>query len=179
MGIRGLLLAAMLLAAYATPASATMRISENRGGQIGQYLQTFAMVRASGERVVIDGDCLSACTLILGIVPRSRICVTPRAVFGFHAAWVPGRDGQPVTSVPGTQELWKNYPSWVRRWINRHGGLSRHMIYLRGPDLYSIVPSCSSHTAERHVRGRTTSRHSRYVARAVGYQRAAAANDRR
>jgi hypothetical protein len=184
MHIRGLLLIAILTAAaaaYAVPASAAMRISEDRGGQIGHYLQRFAMVRASGERVVIDGDCLSACTLILGTVPRSRICATPRAVFGFHAAWKPGRDGRPVTSGPGTRELWKNYPWRVRRWINRHGGLSRHMIYLRGHDLYRIVPSCSARHAQRQARRHRThrSRRDRYVARAMRYQRAASANDSR
>ncbi len=178
MRIRGLLLAAMLLAAYATPASATMRISEDRGGQIGHYLQTFAMLRSSGERVVIDGNCLSACTLVLGMIPSSRICATSRAVFGFHAAWMPGRDGQPVTSNLGTRELWKVYPIRVRHWINRHGGLSRHMIYLQGRDLYSIVPSCATQTAQHRVRHRARSRH-RYVARSVRYQRAAAANDSR
>ena len=134
MRIRGLLLAAMMLAAYAAPASATMRISEDRGGQIGHYLQAFAMLRSSGERVVIDGNCLSACTLILGMIPRSRMCATSRAVFGFHAAWMPGRNGQPVTSALGTKELWKVYPRRVRYWINRHGGLSRQMIYLQGRD---------------------------------------------
>ena len=179
MRIRGLLLSAMLLAAYATPAAATMRISEDRGGQIGRYLQAFAMLRSSGERVVIDGNCLSACTLILGMIPRSRICATSRAVLGFHAAWMPGRDGRPVTSSLGTQELWKIYPRRVRRWINRHGGLSRQMIYLQGRALYRIVPSCVLHSVQRQARHRTRSRRSRVVARSLRYQRAAAANDRR
>ncbi len=180
MRMRGLLLTAMLLAAYATPASATMRISEDRGGQIGHYLQAFATLRSSGERVIVDGNCLSACTLVLGMIPRSRMCATSRAVFGFHAAWMPGRDGRPVTSSLGTQELWKVYPLRVRRWINRHGGLSRQMIYLQGRALYSIIPSCASQTVQRQARRRRThSRRSRYAARSLRYQRAAAANDRR
>lgn len=179
MRIRGLLLAAILMAAYATPAPAAMRISGDRGGQIGHYLQAFAMLRSSGERVIIDGNCLSACTLILGMVPRSRMCATPRAVFGFHAAWLPGRDGRPVTSTLGTRELWKVYPAQVRRWINRNGGLSRQMIYLRGHDLYSIVPSCGVERTQREARQRTRSQRGRYIARSLRYQRAAAANNRR
>ena len=185
MRIRGLLLIAMLMAAYAAPASATMRISEDRGGQIGQYLQAFTVLRSSGEKVVIDGNCLSACTLVLGMIPRNRMCATSRAVLGFHAAWMPGRNGQPVTSDLGTRELWKVYPWSVRRWINRHGGLSRHMIYLQGHDLYRIVPSCAVQTARRHDRRRMLARaqsryrHHRLVARSLRYQRAAAANDRR
>jgi hypothetical protein len=116
-----------------------MRISEDRGGQIGRYLQAYAAVRSSGENVVVDGNCLSACTLLLGVVPRERICATQNARFGFHAAWMPDHDGRPVTSPLGTQALWNIYPASVRRWINQHGGLSRKMIFLQGRDLNGIV----------------------------------------
>ena len=143
MHIRGLVLGAAVLALSATSASATMRIAEDRGGQIGHYLQAFTTVRSSGESVVVDGSCFSACTLVLGIVPRERICATQRARFGFHAAWMPDRDGRPVTSPLGTQALWSIYPASVRQWINRHGGLSRKMIFMQGQDLNGIVASCN------------------------------------
>src|SRR5262249_34348411 len=68
-------------------ASATVRITDDYGGVIGDYLDRFKSVRDSGERVIIDGLCLSACTLVLGIVPQDHICVTSRARLGFHAAW--------------------------------------------------------------------------------------------
>jgi len=174
MRIRSLVLSTMVLACGVTSASATMRIAEDRGGQIGHYLQTFALVRSSGERVVIDGNCLSACTLVLGLVPRSRVCATPRARFGFHAAWMPDSDGRPVTSPMGTQALWNIYPSHVRRWINRHGGLSRKMIYLQGRDLDGIVASCGQPT--RRVQ---TNSVRRYSTQTLRYQRASAASDRR
>jgi hypothetical protein len=172
MKIRGLLLlCAGMLAASVTSASATMYISEDRGGQIGQYLQNFAAMRSSGERIVVDGNCLSACTLVLGVIPRNRICATDRARFGFHAAWMPDPTGRPVTSAAGTQALWRVYPSSVRRWINRHGGLSRHMIYLQGRDLAGIVPSCESVTRRADARsGR------RNASRTVQYERTGAAS---
>lgn len=174
MRIRGLLLCALLLAAGIVPASATMRISEDRGGQIGQYLQAFALVRASGEKVVIDGNCLSACTLVLGIVPRERICATDRARLGFHAAWMPDEDGRPVTSTMGTQALWRIYPQSVRNWINRNGGLTRKMIYLEGRSLTGIVPSCGAPTRRAEVRSER-----RYAPRPVRYEGASAASERR
>ena len=174
MGIRGLALCAAVLASGVTSASATMRIAEDRGGQIGRYLQTFAEVRSSGERVVIDGNCLSACTLVLGLVPRSRVCATPRARFGFHAAWMPDSDGRPVTSPMGTQALWNIYPLPVRSWISRHGGLSRKMIYLQGRDLDGIVASCDQPT--RRVQTRSERR---LTTGSLRYERASAANDRR
>jgi hypothetical protein len=174
MRIRGLLLCIVaLFASGSVPASATMRISEDRGGQIGQYLQAFALLRSSGERVVVDGNCLSACTLVLGVIPRERICATERARFGFHAAWMPDSDGRPVTSPMGTQALWRIYPSHVRSWINRHGGLSRKMIYLEGRALSGIVASCASAGREQAKSER------RYAPRPVRYERASAASYRR
>jgi hypothetical protein len=174
MCIRGLLLCAALLASGVSSASATMRIAEDRGGQIGQYLQNFTALRSSGEQVEIDGNCLSACTLVLGLIARDHICATPRARFGFHAAWMPDADGRPVTSPMGTQALWNIYPVSVRHWISRHGGLSRRMIYLQGHSLNGIVASCDRPT----LRARLPSER-RFSVRPVRDIPANAASDRR
>jgi len=198
MWFRGTLLSAIAVASVmTTPASATMRIAEDRGGQIGHYLQAFAVLRSSGENVMVDGNCLSACTLVLGLIPRSRICATPRARFGFHAAWMPDSDGTPVTSQLGTQALWNIYPKDVRRWINRNGGLSRKMIYMQGSAMHGIVKECGAaqaetrraeatparHRAERRAEARYDRRASRRAAshatrRVVRYSAISAANDR-
>ncbi len=174
MRIRSLVLCVVMLASGVTSAAATMRIAEDRGGQIGHYLQAFAMLRSSGERVVVDGNCLSACTLVLGLIPRERVCATSRARFGFHAAWMPDVDGLPVTSPLGTQALWNIYPTPVRRWINRHGGLSRKMIFMQGSDLGGIVASCEQPTRQAE---RPSVR--RLVTGSIRYHSANAASDRR
>ena len=143
MRVRATLLGAALIATiWATGASATMRISDDVGGRIGAYVDQYSDIRNSGERVVIDGACLSACTLVLGIVPRNRICVTRRATLGFHAAWMPGPNGKPVPSEVGTRALWDLYPSHVRQWISSRGGLSPKMMFLRGRELMSMYPEC-------------------------------------
>lgn len=134
--------AAALTLAMTADASATMRISDDVGGRIGAYVDQYMAARNSGERVVIDGVCLSACTLVLGIVPRSRICVTRKAMLGFHAAWMPGPEGKPVPSAVGTQALWEIYPSHVKRWISARGGLSKKMMFLRGRELQNMYPQC-------------------------------------
>src|SRR6185503_19428022 len=63
-GASALFACAAVLASSVMSASAMVRIGEDRGGQIGHYKKTFAMFRSSGERVVVDGNCLSACTLV-------------------------------------------------------------------------------------------------------------------
>jgi len=134
--------AAMLLVTSVAAASATVRISDDPGGQIGDYLTKFRALRLSGERVEIDGTCASACTMLLGTVPRSRICVTPRAVLEFHSAWNPTPYGGEVASRAGNQILWSTYPSRVRKWISRHGGLNARIIKLSGAALASMYPAC-------------------------------------
>ena len=63
-------LASVFVTAFlADTASADMRIV-NDPGEVSPYVLRFNKVRATGERVVIDGPCLSACTLLTGIVPR-------------------------------------------------------------------------------------------------------------
>jgi hypothetical protein len=141
-------IAALAGALTISPASATIRISGDGGGQIGAYLQRHEAMRQSGERVVIDGLCLSACTMVLGAIPRNRICVTSRAVLGFHAAYDLDQSGRQVTSHGGTALLMEYYPPQVRSWIARRGGLSREMIFLSGRGLSSMFASCDSPAGE-------------------------------
>ena len=142
MRFRAVVLGAVVAALSLSSASAAVRIVGDAGGQIGPYLEHLASVRSSGERVIIDGPCMSACTMILGVIPRGRICVTPRARLGFHAAWNPGSDGRPITSRGGTDLLMDIYPPNVRRWIASKGGLSQRMLVLHGRELASMYPTC-------------------------------------
>ena len=89
-----LLTAALAAAIVSSSAEAAVRIKADAGGMIGPYLESLIALRGSGERVIIDGPCLSACTMVLGVIPRERICVTRRARLGFHAAWRPGENGR-------------------------------------------------------------------------------------
>jgi len=136
------LLGAVLAALTASTAPAAVRIKADPGGQIGPYLEELEQLRGSGERVIIDGPCLSACTMVLGVIPRNRICVTPRARLGFHAAWHPGDNGRQVTSRAATQLLMDIYPENVRTWIKERGGLTPRMMFLSGRELAAMYQTC-------------------------------------
>src|ERR1700704_4977326 len=126
----------------ASPASAEVRILASPGGEVGPFLDLFARVRASGERVVIDGPCLSACTLVLSAVPSERICVTRRAVLGFHAARSMDARGRLYAEPEASQVVLEAYPAAVRGWISRRGGLTSRLLLLRGRELAAIYPTC-------------------------------------
>jgi len=130
---------------YATVAQAELRITRDTGGYVEAYRTKFEQVRDSGRRVIIDGVCNSACTLVLGIVPRDRICVTPRASLGFHQAYYDTNHtfGIKVASGEGTSELMSTYPPEVKAWIRRSGGLTTEMKRLKnGADLWKIANPC-------------------------------------
>jgi hypothetical protein len=138
------IVAAMLLVMLVSPsAMADIRIRASGGGQIGQYLRLFAVLRASGQRIVIDGPCLSACTLIVTMVPRDRICTTRRAVLGFHAPYLPGETGRELRFAEATKIVLDMYPPQLRNWIRRKGGLTSRPIYLRGRELAALYRPCS------------------------------------
>jgi hypothetical protein len=105
-------------------------------------MDLFERVRDSGERVVIDGPCLSACTLVLDLVPNDRICVTRRAILGFHAARSMDRRGRTYAEPEASEVVLAAYPAAVRDWIRRRGGLTSRLLLLRGRELASIYPTC-------------------------------------
>ena len=123
-------------------ARADLRIVSSSGGEVSSYLQLFASVRESGERVIIDGPCLSACTLVLSMVPEERICVTRRALLGFHAARRVDEQGQVYAAPSETRVLVATYPAPVRSWIERNGGLTQKPIFMRSRQLAELYPRC-------------------------------------
>jgi hypothetical protein len=135
-------IAIALLFALAVPAHAEIRILGSPGGQVGPFIDLFDQVRASGERVVIDGPCISACTLVLSVVPNERICVTRRAVLGFHGARSMDRRGRLYAEPEASEQVLEAYPAAVRSWIRRRGGLTSRLLLLRGRELAAIYPVC-------------------------------------
>jgi len=129
-------------------AKSEVLIKNDGGGHIPQYFAKYLYLQLSGEHVVIDGNCLSACTLALGLLAQDRRCFTREARLGFHAARTE-ESGTPHTMDPfGTDVFWLVYPPEIRRWISRHGGLTSRMIYLEGKELAAMYPPC-----RRPIRG--------------------------
>jgi hypothetical protein len=137
-------LAGALASALTTcAASADVRITNDPGGEVASYVQKFQQMRETGERIVIDGPCLSACTLLTGLMPRDHVCVTSRAVLGFHAAsYYDDTSRSLVPTREGSRVVMRLYPNEIRSWINRHGGLRPQLITLRGRELTALYHTC-------------------------------------
>jgi len=124
---------ALAMVASSFPAEAeTINVSDSHGGSVAEYNTRWAGLAARGVNVRIVGPCQSACTVLLGHIPRSRICVTSAASFGFHLAH--------LSSASAT--LWNSYQADIQAWINQHGGLQRDFIWLRAPETYRFFHRC-------------------------------------
>jgi hypothetical protein len=124
---------ALFFAIAAIPARAeTIDVYDDHGGIVPEYDAHWAELGSRGVNVRIVGPCQSACTVLLGHIPRDRICVTPEARFGFHLAKVPR----------STAILWNSYDSDIRGWINAHGGLTSDFIWMGAPDIYNYFKKC-------------------------------------
>ncbi|MGO9358587.1 MAG: hypothetical protein ACLP1D_13080 [Xanthobacteraceae bacterium] len=138
--------AVLLIALFAaTQARADLHITRDHGGYVEEYKAKYAHIRDTHQRVIIDGICNSACTMVFGIVPMNKICVTPRASLGFHEAYYDKAFtfGIKVTSYEGTSDLMSYYPSTVKDWIERNGGLTTEMKKItNGAELWKIVDPC-------------------------------------
>jgi hypothetical protein len=124
-------------------------INFDEGGQIANYVTKYIAWKFSDERVVINGPCASACTIVLGAIPMDRICVTPRAKLGFHSAWshketIDGVEVK-VKSFESTDWLWRMYPKPVQQWILVHGGLPppSGMLFLEKEEIVKLFTPCS------------------------------------
>ncbi len=87
--------------------AATIDVDDNHGGRVKAYDARWAAAAARGDSVRIVGPCQSACTVLLGHIPRSQICVTPNASFGFHLA----------KTLEATTILRNAYASDIKGWI--------------------------------------------------------------
>lgn len=129
----------------ASPARADLRITRDHGGYVTEYKAKYERIRDRKERVIIDGICNSACTMVFGIVPMNKVCVTPRASLGFHLAYFDKAFtfGIKVMSDEGTSDLMSYYPQPLKAWIGRNGGLTPEMKKIKnGRDLWTIVDPC-------------------------------------
>ena len=127
-----LLLAALVFTAFSASAAETIDVFDNHGGRVVEYNARWAALGARGVNVRITGPCQSACTVLLKHIPRSRICVTPEARFGFHQANLP----------EATATLWSGYGSDIRAWINAHGGLQKEFVWMGAPDVFRYFKKC-------------------------------------
>ncbi len=137
------------------PPPAPVVVIHDDGGGIVDAFARASRATTARRRVEVRGECASACTMVLAL--SDRICVGPHASFGFHQAYIPLPRQKYATwnrSEVGTAVLMAHYPPAVVTWIERRGGLTGDLIWLKGAELEAIVPACQRASAAEGGRER-------------------------
>jgi len=119
-------------------------ITNDRGGVITRFVSKYKRWAAQGKLVVVDGYCASSCTTAIGIIPRHNLCVTRRAIWGFHGAWA--RSGFSRIELPDQTHLMTDaYTSDINAWIQSKGGLKTYktMLLMRYPETAKYFRMCN------------------------------------
>lgn len=95
------------------------RIRDDRGGNLMRYIEKYARWSVRGDRVIIEGSCQSACTMLLGLFDSERVCATNAAMFGFHSAALGDKYAD-----DGTRLMWTLYRGRTAEVLAAHGWTS-------------------------------------------------------
>ena len=127
---------------FAVAQGAAFIVRNDRGGIVGVRADEIRRLKASGQRVEIQGNiCLSSCTMYLG---AGDVCINPDTRFGFHG---PSYYGKPL--APEYFEYWSeviadHYPKPVRDWFMQKARHRLNGYYtVKGAELIRLgLPSC-------------------------------------
>lgn len=155
--ILSVLIFILMLMPSTIEASPTKVIKFDAGGGVREYLNSLSLLKLYNVLVVVDGPCMSACTIYLDLYKTDKICSTPRGEFWFHSAYV---EKMPLIARAHTtngvsavyqdmadkamiiitnKKMMAKYPKKATSMIESSGGLTKEWIRIRGTD---IVKSC-------------------------------------
>lgn len=110
------------------------------GGDVETYTRWWDRVAAADDTVVIDGACISACTIFLGKIAPERVCMTEKAVLGLHrVSGTPNDDDMTEIYVRMT------YPKWIQDMIIARGPLKTWPMWFYPEDLWPNIQMCPGH----------------------------------
>jgi hypothetical protein len=93
------------------------------GGKLDEHWYRFKAMNAAGVEVEVRGRCQSACTLITGVIPKSRLCFGENSLLAIH--WAREGSWNGPLSYKSTQWVLDHYPDDIREWINSLGGIDK------------------------------------------------------
>ncbi|MGX9944889.1 hypothetical protein ACTG4Q_20720 [Bradyrhizobium denitrificans] len=122
--LKALALAGLVMIAAVSPSRALV-IKNDEGGVIVDFVKKYSDIRDRGEKVIVDGECDSSCTIFLGIVPKKNFCITQNAKLGFHTALLRTVESDGSVSWSHAAEfsalMWNLYPGYIRAHLKRVG----------------------------------------------------------
>lgn len=121
-------------------------VKDDYGGYISRYIAMYKLEAGKGTSYILDGACASACTTILGIIPKARVCTTSKGTLGFHSGyiWWFGKWHSPYD----TKLMWSFYPEEVRAVLIKNfgwdGGKGQKHLEMMWIDAGSFYDACDA-----------------------------------
>lgn len=121
----------------------------SHGGSVDKFMWAAADVLESGRQVKIAGRCVSACAIFADLA-RPNVCITNRAVFGFHLATTTTmvfekRGGLLYLGYRITFRVEKGKPvvsSDIDQWVEHHGGWTSRVLLMNAKEASAFWPMC-------------------------------------
>lgn len=128
-------------------------IRGDMGGRNATYFNKFKHLANEGRRIIIDGDCASACTLVIHKEAGSIVCITPRARMGFHQPYRLkfGFVNRSTLERDKVDKVWQRivngYPPTIRRMVinapdPKRGARTTDILWLEYKDLRKAIKPC-------------------------------------
>lgn len=110
------------------------------GGDLLSRMQTFEMLENTQVVIPLEGVCISACTMFLGL---SKVCVRPGTIFGFHSAYIIEND-KAVPSQFGNAIMMDHYPAGIQKWVKENNAFgSLNLTYMNAATAWKLgIPKC-------------------------------------
>jgi hypothetical protein len=122
------------------------------GGFVKKYQELAQRIRLTGWKLIIDGECYSAC---VELADRARpfVCLTPAARFFIHKWSQELPSGSPGSGNPRINRGDNVYSDDLQRWVDFNGGQpTTGWLYLPVEQAVQFWPLCT----EDFIKGDTT-----------------------
>jgi hypothetical protein len=109
------------------------------GGVLHEHMQRWRELVQTGSDVEVRGPCFSACTMIMAVVPKERLCFGDYASLQFHLATdrASGR-----IAINASMWMLMQYPRDIYDWPMARGGVPNMGVHdfwvLEAPELWAM-----------------------------------------
>jgi hypothetical protein len=107
------------------------------GGKIAEHVTYFQALATQGNQVEVRGPCMSACTLVVALIPKDKLCFEHGGGLHFHMVRYDDSEGKQSPSPIGMKSVYDRYPKDIQEWIDRKGGWEK----IPYSDWWSLFPS--------------------------------------
>lgn len=136
-----------------------LTINGNKGGDPHEFANHALKLGERKELIKINGECLSACVLYVNQDAGTNVCVTPKAILGFHRSYgLTTANGNVLDTRAETRKyadsvdkiMYNGLPSKLKalaplnKWpsVYKNGGNTKQMIRVGYDKLKDIFPTC-------------------------------------